>query len=87
MTGTFKTWQVLVPKLPRPTGREMVRFLQSLGFRQLRVRGSHHILAREDLRTSVPVHAGRVLKIGTLKAILRDIDLEPASFEQLWRNR
>ncbi|UCF37813.1 MAG: type II toxin-antitoxin system HicA family toxin [Acidobacteriota bacterium] len=65
----------------------MVRFLQSQGFTLLRVRGSHHVLAREDFRTSVPVHGNRLLKIGTLKGILRDIDLGPAEFEEMWGNQ
>jgi len=51
----------------------MVRFLQSEGFQLLRVRGSHHFLAKEPLRTSVPVHGNREIEIGTLRAILRDI--------------
>lgn len=62
----------------------MVRFLQKQGFAVLRVRGSHHFLERGDRRTSVPVHANQPLKIGTLRSILRDIDMGPAEFEQLW---
>lgn len=46
-------------KLPRVTGSEMVRFLESEGFELLRVRGSHHFLQRDELRTSVPCHGGR----------------------------
>ena len=49
--------------------------------RIVRIRGSHHVLARGGLRTSVPVHGKRALKIGTLKGILRDVDLGPTEFE------
>jgi hypothetical protein len=35
-----------VAKLPRPSGKEMVRFLERQGFTLLRVRGSHHFLER-----------------------------------------
>jgi predicted RNA binding protein YcfA (HicA-like mRNA interferase family) len=35
-----------VGKLPRPTGKEMVRFLESQGFTVVRIRGSHHFLKR-----------------------------------------
>jgi predicted RNase H-like HicB family nuclease len=31
-----------VPKLPRPTGPEMIKFLAKQGFEVVRVRGSHH---------------------------------------------
>ena len=71
-------------KLPRPSGKDMVRFLERQGFVVLRIRGSHHFLERGDRRTSVPVHANDPLKIGTLRAILRDIDMSPADFERLW---
>ena len=71
-------------KLPRPTGKDMLRFLERQGFNVVRVRGSHHVLQRGTVETSVPVHGNRNLKIGTLRKILRDIDLAPDEFEQLW---
>ena len=58
----------------------MVRFLQSEGFALLRVRGSHYFLAKGELRTSVPVHGNRDLKIGTFRGILRDIQMSPSEF-------
>ena len=72
--------------LPRPTGKEMLRFLQRQGYTLLRVRGSHHILEGHGRRTSVPVHGSQLLKIGTLRSILRDIDLSPAEFQQAWNS-
>lgn len=71
-------------KLPRPTGKDMVRFLQRQGFSVARVRGSHHFLERGRHRTSVPVHGNATLKIGTLRSILRDIEFSPAEFEEAW---
>jgi predicted RNA binding protein YcfA (HicA-like mRNA interferase family) len=69
-------------KLPRVTGPEMVRFLQREGFDLLRVRGSHHFFSKDELRTSVPVHGNRSLKIGTLRGILRDIHMTPTEFTE-----
>jgi predicted RNA binding protein YcfA (HicA-like mRNA interferase family) len=69
-----------MPKLPRVTGREMVRFLERESFQLLRVRGSHHYMSKGELRTSVPVHGNRELKIGTLRSILRDIQMSPSEF-------
>ncbi|MBI3836317.1 MAG: type II toxin-antitoxin system HicA family toxin [Planctomycetia bacterium] len=60
----------------------MVRFLEREGFQLIRVRGSHHYLARGSQRTSVPVPANRTLKTGTLRNILRSIDLTPEDFAQ-----
>ncbi len=62
----------------------MVRFLEKQGFVVVRIRGSHHVMQRGDEHTSVPVHANQPLKIGTLRSILRDIDLSPAEFEEQW---
>jgi predicted RNA binding protein YcfA (HicA-like mRNA interferase family) len=70
-----------MPKLPRVTGQELVRFLQREAFLLVRVRGSHHFLTKDALRTSVPVHGNRDLKVGTLRSILRDIQMTPSEFE------
>lgn len=72
-------------RLPRISGKEMVAFLERRGFRLVRIRGSHHFLARGGQRTTVPVHGNRPLKTGTLRSILRDIDVGPREFESLWR--
>jgi predicted RNA binding protein YcfA (HicA-like mRNA interferase family) len=72
-------------KLPRVTGDEVVRALQRAGFISDRQRGSHVILIHPQHRTrvSVPVHAGKIVKLGTLKGILDDAGLSPEEFAQL----
>ena len=75
-----------MPRLPRLTGADMVRFLQSRGFTVLRIRGSHYVMARGEAHTVVPVHGGQDLRIGTLRGILRDIEMSPAQFEELQRH-
>jgi predicted RNA binding protein YcfA (HicA-like mRNA interferase family) len=62
----------------------MVHFLERQGFTLVRVRGSHHYMQRGDQHTTVPVHGNRTLKIGTLRGILRDIDMNPEEFTALW---
>ena len=70
--------------LPRPSGKELVRFLERQGFQVVRVRGSHYFLERGDARTTVAVHGNETLKIGTLRGVLRDIGLSPTEFEAAW---
>jgi predicted RNA binding protein YcfA (HicA-like mRNA interferase family) len=70
-----------VPKLPQTTGAELVRALQKVGFVITRQRGSHVQLRRAESDGTittfpVPVHAGKTLKRGTLKGILRKADLD-----------
>lgn len=76
-----------MPKLPRPTGKQMLTFLEDIGYTIVRIRGSHHILTKDHLRTSIPVHANRPLKIGTLRGILRDIEMSPSDFTEHWAKR
>jgi len=73
-----------VPKLPRLSGAEMIRFLQSQGFTIVRIRGSHHVMQRGALHTVVPAHGVQTLRIGTLRGILRDIDMSPVEFSERW---
>lgn len=71
---------------PRPSGKEMVRFLEQQGFTIVRARGAHHVMERGTQRTTVPVHGNETLKIGTLRGILRDVNMSPTEFEQLWNS-
>lgn len=50
-------------------GKQAIKLLTAQGFVVLRVSGSHHILAKDGLRVTVPVHGSTDLKIGTLKSI------------------
>lgn len=69
-------------KLPRVTGREVVRAVERAGFIFDRQRGSHVILThpRTRRRVSIPVHAGRTVKVGTLRGILEDAGLSQEDF-------
>lgn len=71
-------------KMPRATGKDMMRFLKMQGFILRRVTGSHHVMRKGDVQTVVPVHGNKDLKTGTLRGILRDINMEPEEFERLW---
>ncbi len=64
-------------KLPRCSGKEMLALLIRYGFSVVRVRGSHHVLQNGALRTVVPVHGNEVLKLGTLRGIMRDAEISP----------
>lgn len=65
------------PKFPVLTGDETVRMLQRAGFEIKRKKRSHvHLFRQSDgRRSTVPVHRGQSLPIGTLRSILKDADL------------
>ena len=70
-------------KLPRVSGEQVVAALQRIGFRVRRQHGSHIIMRRDEpfAQTVVPAH--RELDRGTLRAILRQIDLSVEDFTRL----
>ena len=59
----------------------MIGFLESLGFVQVRQKGSHKFLRNADGRTAtVPDHRGEDLGRGILAKILRDAESTPEGF-------
>jgi len=61
--------------------REVVRFLESLGFVQVRQKGRHRFFRHQDGRTAtVPEHKGEDLGRGILAKILCDAGVKPAEF-------
>ena len=72
-------------KQPVISGKELVRFLEQLGFSVVRVNGSHHRLKHEDGRvTTVPVHKNEDIPKGLLRKIVReDLKLDLEEFSNL----
>jgi predicted RNA binding protein YcfA (HicA-like mRNA interferase family) len=73
-------------RLPVANGGAVVRALKRAGFVVDRIAGSHHILAYpgDPTRTvTVPVHGGRDLKPGTMRAIIRQAGLSLEEFGEL----
>jgi len=63
----------------------MLAFLIRRRFTLLRVKGSHHFVDDGIVRTTIPVHGNTPLKIGTLRSILRDINMTPTDFSDQFR--
>ena len=62
--------------LPVVSGKDFLKFLQTIGFTVIRINGSHHRLKHPDGRvTTVPVHKNLNLPKGLLRKIIRE-DLE-----------
>jgi predicted RNA binding protein YcfA (HicA-like mRNA interferase family) len=73
-----------VSRLPRPRGKEVIRALERVGFRVIRIKGSRHIMKHADGRTViVPVHAGEVIGPGLLREILKQTEMSAEEFENL----
>jgi len=50
-------------------GKQVIKILKGNGWEVLRVNGSHHRLGKNQDRTTVPVHGGRDLGPGLIRAI------------------
>ena len=71
-------------KLPKVTGKNVIKALRKIGFEDIRSKGSHHFLRHPDGRCSVvPVHAGETIGSGLMSKILHECDLAIEEFRQL----
>ncbi len=73
-------------KLPVVSGKRIIQALTKAGFTVNRIVGSHHVLVYpgDPTRTvTVPVHAARDLKPGTLRSIIRQAGLTVEEFVEL----
>ncbi|OGH66469.1 MAG: hypothetical protein A3B90_00465 [Candidatus Magasanikbacteria bacterium RIFCSPHIGHO2_02_FULL_41_13] len=73
------------PRLVPISGKKLVRVLESLGFVLERKQGSHCFFIHPETRltTTVPLHSNEDLGPGLLRKILRDIDIDIETFENL----
>lgn len=72
-----------MPKLPQVKPREIEKVLINLGFTSRSGKGSHVVFNHTDgRRTVVPVH-NRPVRVGTLRAILKQIDISTEEFLKL----
>ena len=72
-------------KLPRIDCQQLIQALERAGFVRRRQKGSHLHMWREAdrKRVTIPVHKGKIVPPGTLRAILRDADLSVEDFRKL----
>ncbi|MEJ7848452.1 MAG: type II toxin-antitoxin system HicA family toxin [Pyrinomonadaceae bacterium] len=69
-------------KLPRDLKpNKLIKALEKAGFTIDHVTGSHYIMLKDSLRTSVPYH--KTIKTGTLRAILNQAGLTIEDFNKL----
>jgi len=70
-------------KLRVLSGKELCRLLEQQGFREVRRRGSHVVMQKRlmDSTITVPVPDHSELRIGTLQSIIRQSGLPRSFFE------
>ncbi len=75
-----------MPKLPVIKGKELITFLESIGFVVTRTKGSHVRMHSEDGRaTTVPLHGNQDIPKGLLRKIIQeDLELNLETFMDLY---
>jgi predicted RNA binding protein YcfA (HicA-like mRNA interferase family) len=78
-----------VDKLPRWSGRKIIRVFKKAGWVLDRIEGSHHILVKEGAEEIlvVPVHGNKLIKVGLLKGLIKDAGLTNEDFLRLCYER
>ena len=73
-----------MPKIKPLDPHKLIRILQKAGFEVVRQKGSHVIMI-DDKRTRivVPVHPGKSIKPGLIRAIIRESGLSREDFLKL----
>lgn len=71
-------------ELPIVSGKSVIRALEKAGFQIMRQTGSHCQIRHPDgRRATVPIHANRDMPRGTLKGILKDVEITVEHFKEL----
>ncbi len=73
-------------KLPAVSGDELIKALKKIGFKVLRIRGSHAILKDHGSSRLVVVPLHDEVAKGTLKAILRQVGITVEQLIELLRD-
>jgi len=71
-----------MPSLANIPGPKVVKVFGRFGFIEVRVTGSHHILKKDGypIHLSVPVHANKPVRIGTLRTLIQDANITEKMF-------
>ena len=71
-------------RLPTVKAHRLIKVLIKLRFKKIRQEGSHIFFKHLDGRTTViPLHQGKDIGRGLLRAILNDTKLTPKDFQKL----
>ena len=71
-----------MPRLPVITGKDAVKVFTKFGYVIVKISSSHYNMKKEGnpIRISVPVHAGKTLRPGTLRALIRSSGITKEEF-------
>lgn len=73
-----------MPKIPPVTPIKIIKILEKSGFKVIRQKGSHVIMINDKgTRTVIPVHLGKEVKPGLIRAIIKEAGISREKFFKL----
>ena len=77
-----------MPKISPINADKLIRVLEREGYRVTRQKGSHIIMMNaKKNRIVIPMHPGKEIKIGLLRAILKEAGIGREEFQKLLKKR
>ena len=77
-----------MPKIPPVDSNQLIKILGHQGFSVIRQKGSHVILINNaKTRIVIPIHPGKDLKPGLVRAILREAGISREEFLKLLKEK
>jgi predicted RNA binding protein YcfA (HicA-like mRNA interferase family) len=73
-----------LPKIRPSPAQKIIKVLEKTGFKIIRQKGSHVIMMNEKgVRVVIPVHTGKDVKPGLIRAIIKEAGLKREEFFKL----
>jgi len=77
-----------LPKIQPLSPHKLIKVLQKAGFRIIRQKGSHVIMMNDrNIRIVIPVHPGKNVKPGLIRAIIKEAGLSRQDFLRLIKEK
>jgi len=77
-----------LPKISPITPQKLIKILQTAGFKVIRQKGSHVIMIDDrKTRIVIPVHPGKDIKPGLIRAIIKEAGLNREDFFKILKEK
>ena len=77
-----------MPKISPLNPQKLIKILQTAGFKVIRQKGSHVIMIDDrKTRIVIPVHPGKNVKPGLIRAIIKEAGLSREDFFKLLKEK
>ncbi|MDH5664137.1 MAG: type II toxin-antitoxin system HicA family toxin [Candidatus Bathyarchaeota archaeon] len=77
-----------MPKISPLNPHKLIKILQTAGFKIIRQKGSHVIMINDrKTRIVIPVHPGKDVKPGLIRAIIKEAGLSREDFFKLLKEK